>query len=410
MNQQANQQQRFNSEPMEAPQQVVEPGTLATLAKAEVDIQVATAHRYPRSISRFKHEALALATLDEETAASCFYCLSRGGKDIEGPSVRLAEIVGSAWGNLRYGARVVNEDSKFITAQGVCHDLEKNIAATVDVQRRITDRNGRRYSDDMIVVTANAACSIALRNAIFKVVPFAVVKSIYEQAKLVAIGNAQTLVGRRTKAMERFAKMGISQERVLASVGKNAIDDVDLDDLQKLTGTRTAILEGTTTVDEAFPLEPTTPPVGKQSLPRQPKPAPPLTSPPDKAQSGSGGGAIEEMDTGVTGGEGRGPGLNAPTGQNYPDQSGAPFGFRSPERQPGEDDEAAEELSGLAELTRNSIVAQIDEEIDGSRNPKSLKSTEEFIWKNKQQLGDVQFARLAKKVEDKIKSVEARKK
>ena len=52
-----------------------------------------------------------MATIDAEVAGSCFYKLSRGGKTIEGPSVRLAEIVASAWGNLKFGARIIDEPS-----------------------------------------------------------------------------------------------------------------------------------------------------------------------------------------------------------------------------------------------------------------------------------------------------------
>lgn len=55
-----------------------------------------------------------------------------------------------------------------MTAQGVFHDLERNVAITYEVRRRIVDKNGRRYKPDMIGVTANAACSIALRNAILR--------------------------------------------------------------------------------------------------------------------------------------------------------------------------------------------------------------------------------------------------
>ena len=71
-------------------------GTLSVLSRAEIDVQITTAKRYPRSVTAFRREAEEMATLDEETAGSMFYVLPRAGKNIEGPSVRLAEIVGSA--------------------------------------------------------------------------------------------------------------------------------------------------------------------------------------------------------------------------------------------------------------------------------------------------------------------------
>jgi hypothetical protein len=223
-------------------------GMLASLNRAEIDIQITTARRYPRSIVGFKRQALEMATLDEDTAGSMFYVLPRSGKKIEGPSVRLAEVVGSAWGNMRYGARVVEIGDHYVTAQGAAFDLEKNLACTVEVRRRITDRNGRRYNDDMIGVTANAACSVALRQAIFKVVPFAYVKSIYEEAKKASLGNALTMEQRRQRALDWYAKIGAKPEHVLRILGRKGVDDITVDDLVTLQGFRTAIQDGETTL------------------------------------------------------------------------------------------------------------------------------------------------------------------
>jgi hypothetical protein len=225
---------------------------LTAYTSAEIDTQIATAKRYPRSIKAFKRQCEELACLDEETAATMFYSLPRGGKAIQGPSVRFAEVVGYAWGNLRYGARVIAVDDKFITAQGQCSDLEKNIACQVEVKRRITDKGGRRYNDDMIGVTGNAACSIALRNAIFKVVPFGLAKGIYERAQELVKGEAKSLVQRRGSAIEWFVKAGATEAQVLQALGRTGVDDVTLDDLVTLTGMRTAIKDGEHTIEEVL--------------------------------------------------------------------------------------------------------------------------------------------------------------
>lgn len=225
----------------------------ATVGHGEVDIQVSTAKQFPRSITKFKQRALMMATLDEETAASCFYALPRGGKTIEGPSARLAEIVASAWGNIRAEARVVDEDERFVYSEAVAWDLETNVAIKYSTRRRITDKQGRKFNDDMIAVTANAASSIALRNAVFKVVPMAYVRDIYDQAKKVAIGDAKTLVNKRADMLAYFAKMCVTQDRLLATVAKASVEDIGLDDLATLKGLATAIKDGDTSVDEAFP-------------------------------------------------------------------------------------------------------------------------------------------------------------
>lgn len=230
----------------------VENGTAALLNKSEIDMQITTAHKFPRSIKRFRQESLAMVTLNESIAESCIYALPRGNKTIEGPSARFAEVVASAWGNCRAGARVVSDQGNFVTAQGVFHDLERNMAITYEVQRRITDKNGRRFNDDMIGVTGNAASSIALRNAILKGVPKAFWDDMYQAARATVMGDFQTLSNRRAEALKAFISLGVSNAQVFAKLGVGGIEDIGLEHLVTLRGLITAIKEGDTTPEQAF--------------------------------------------------------------------------------------------------------------------------------------------------------------
>lgn len=255
---------RFNEE-QEVASMSVESGTVALLNKSEIDMQVATAHKYPRSIKRFRDEALQMVTLNEQIAQECIYSLPRKEKDqvtgqwvmkpIEGPSARFAEVVVSAWGNCRAGARVVSDQGDFVTAQGVFHDLERNVAITYEVQRRVTGSNGQRYKADMIGVTANAACSIALRNSILKGVPKAFWADLYDAARQAAIGNVQTLGARRSRALSVLQKMGVQQETVFSFLKISGIEDITLEHLGILFGITTALKEGDTTPEQAFSVE-----------------------------------------------------------------------------------------------------------------------------------------------------------
>jgi hypothetical protein len=230
-------------------------GTVALLNRSEIDMQIATAHKYPRSIKRFRDEALAMVTLNESIAQECIYSLPRDGKTIEGPSARFAEVVASAWGNSRAGARVVSDQGDFVTAQGVYHDLERNVAITYEVQRRIVGSNGRRYKPDMIGVTANAACSIALRNSILKGVPKAFWSDLYEAARQAAIGNVQTLANRRARALAVLQKMGVTPDKVFAFLKIAGEEDITLEHLSTLFGITTALKEGDTTPEQAFAVD-----------------------------------------------------------------------------------------------------------------------------------------------------------
>lgn len=221
-------------------------GSLALTAidRAQVDVQITTAKANPRSITKALREARDLATMDSETAASMFYTLPRSGKTIEGPSVRLAEVMVYTWGNIRAEADIVAEDRTHITAMGTCFDLEKNVAVRVRVKRRITKKNGQRFNDDMITVASNAAMAIALRNAVFKVIPAVMIKGVYVAARRASIEGEGTLSDKRTAAIGMFEGIGIPPAKVFELVGVVGADDIGEEQLIKLRGIMTAIRDG----------------------------------------------------------------------------------------------------------------------------------------------------------------------
>lgn len=245
----------MNAEIMEREIDTTAPVFTNELIRSEIEQQIATAKRWPRSVKGFFNRALELATLNESIASQCIYALPRDGKTIEGPSARLAEIVASEWGNCRAGARIVDESGEFITAQGVFHDLEKNTAITFEVKRRITDKRGNRFKPDMIAVTGNAACSIALRNAVFKGVPKALWSDIYEAARKAAVGDVQTLANKRAAALATFQKYGVTPPQVFAVLGVAGEPDITLDHLATLRGMVTALKDGEVTPEEMFAIK-----------------------------------------------------------------------------------------------------------------------------------------------------------
>ena len=230
-------------------------GSLAIgLARAEIDQQVATAKRYPRSIARAQRAIFELVTIDEESAKECNYALPRGGKPITGPSIRLAEIIASEYGNNRTGARIVHVDrvEKYVEAEGVYIDLESNAATTARVRTRIVDKYGKLYSDDMIIVTGNAVCSKAKRNAILAGVPKAVWRKAYEAALATIKGDIKTLSERREAMLKAFAAFGVKPEQIFTALDIGGIDDVGIDEIALLTGMHAALKSGEETVESMF--------------------------------------------------------------------------------------------------------------------------------------------------------------
>lgn len=225
---------------------------IQAIDRAEIDIQIATAKKYNRDIKNVLNDIRTYAMMDTETAQECFYSLSRAGNEIEGVSIRFAEIVANAWGNLRIATRIIGNDGKTITAQGVCHDLQTNVAVSVEVKRRITDKNGRTFSEDMQVVTGNAASAIAFRNAVMKVIPKAITKKITDEVKQVAIGTTKDIETRRKAMIEYAKKFGITEQQVLFYCGVKSVEAIDNQMLFNFRGAINAINEGSSTVEEMF--------------------------------------------------------------------------------------------------------------------------------------------------------------
>lgn len=218
--------------------------------RTEIDIQIATAKKYPRQYGRVFDMVKTICTKSQAIAESMFYVLPRAGKKIEGESIRFAEIVANAWGNLRVGAKVVSIDEDFVTALGFAHDLESNTAQAIEVRRKIKDKNGVRFNEDMIVVTANAAMAIAKRNAIFAVVPKAFFSDIMPEIKNVAVGKGLDLNTKRNYLITAFSKLGIPEKQLLSVINKGSLAEISDEDCIEMKGIYNSIKDGLATIDD----------------------------------------------------------------------------------------------------------------------------------------------------------------
>jgi hypothetical protein len=238
--------------------EVVNENALSVIERANIDCQIETAKKYPRSLGQVNADMLSLATLDEETAASCFYTLPRGGKTIQGKSVRMAEIAASCWGNFRAASRTVltqtTGDNPHVVVQAMAHDLQTNTAITIEKRRRVVKKKSKDAIDeDDINLAVNSCAAIAFRDAVFKIIPNAITNSVYEKAKLVAVGDIKSLAVTRQKVVDRLKQMGAKEDRIFAAVGAKRIDDITQEGVEILIGLGTALKDGATTLEEAFP-------------------------------------------------------------------------------------------------------------------------------------------------------------
>lgn len=229
----------------------------SSLIQGEVDSQIATAKRYPRSVSASRDLAKQLATTDEQTAKECRYAVTRAGKIIDGPSIRMAEILMYSWGNNRVAGRIIGEDGDghFIVTQGAFIDLQQNVGITREVRRRITNKQGVRFSDDMIGVTANAAVALAIRNAVLTGIPKALWREVDDAVKETITGNAATFKERIAAMMTDFKSHGVNGDSILKLVGRRRMVDLEPDDFVKLQAVFQSIKDDPARLAEVFRLD-----------------------------------------------------------------------------------------------------------------------------------------------------------
>lgn len=220
--------------------------------------QIEVARMYPRDEDIAIAKALKMATYSQEVALKMFYTVKRKNdkgqiENITGPSVRLAEVIASCWNNLRVSTRITANDGKSVTAQGVCWDLETNIAVSAEVQRSILKSNGYSYSNEMQVLVMMAAQSIAFRNAIFKVIPRSLVETLEKGIKSVAFGDKAGFDKKRDEIITYFEKEhGVKLLKILQSFDKTSIRELSSENVFELYCLKNAITEKTTTVQDYF--------------------------------------------------------------------------------------------------------------------------------------------------------------
>jgi hypothetical protein len=224
------------------------------LARAEIDQQIATARRYPRSFSLVKKNVEFLATHDEAAAENCIYSLPRGGKPIIGPSIGFANVLTQSWGNCLSKGVILGADikRKVVIAEGSFHDYESNQKVVVTEERRIVDKNGRIFTDDMITITGKAAASIARRNAALNAIPRPFWHPTFERCLEIVRGTMETFSERKDKALKAFAQFGVKPAQIYGILGLKDEADLTLEHIPVLRGMYAALREGSTTVEEMF--------------------------------------------------------------------------------------------------------------------------------------------------------------
>lgn len=210
------------------------------------------------------------------------YEYSRGGSDVTGPSIRLAETISQEWGNFESGFREVGRG---IEPDGVGYS--DVLAYAIDLQTRATKRISfrvRHWRDtkkggyalkderDVYELMANMA-SRRLRNCILSVIPGDVVEAAMQQCQATLKSNVQVTPEIIAQMLERFAALGVSKAQIEKRVQRR-VESITAGQLIQLKRIHTSISDDMSRPEDWFePIETAGAPQPKQPEAKpEPKP------------------------------------------------------------------------------------------------------------------------------------------
>ena len=151
-------------------------------------------------------------------AEAAVYQYARGGSDVSGPSIRLAEAIAQQWGNMQFGIRELSQSNGESTVQAFAWDVETNTRREVTFQVphvRYTRGGSKRLEDprDIYEMVANQG-SRRLRSCILAVIPGDVIETAVAQCEVTMKSKADTSPEAIRKLIEAFSGLGVSKEQI----------------------------------------------------------------------------------------------------------------------------------------------------------------------------------------------------
>lgn len=209
-------------------------------AVQEVQASLVIAKKFPRdqvaALDRIKN-ACARPSL----ANVAVYQYARGGTDITGPSIRLAEAIAQQWGNLNFGFTELEQSGGVSTCEAYCWDLETNTKRSVTFQVphvRYSKKGGNQALTDprdIYELVANNA-SRRVRACILATIPGDVVEAALEQCDDTMRADADISPEAQKRILATFEKFGVTKEQIEKRIQRrlDAIQPAQVVSLRKI--------------------------------------------------------------------------------------------------------------------------------------------------------------------------------
>jgi hypothetical protein len=223
----------------------------------QVQVAMLAAKRFPRD-EKACLDRILNACSRESLASQAIYQYAKGGTDISGPSIRLAEAIATRWGNIEFGWREL-ERSKDEAGTGISSveafawDLETNTRVprvfTVrhwrDTKKR-PDGSGGGYAltdeRDVYELCANQAAR-RLRACILAVIDGDIVEEAVKQCDATLAASADTGPDAQKAILTAFAVFGVTKAQIEARIQRR-MDSITAAQVVTLRKIRASLKDG----------------------------------------------------------------------------------------------------------------------------------------------------------------------
>lgn len=226
-------------------------------AESEVNAAAVIAKRFPRDEAESARKILN-ACQRPTLANSAIYTYARGGTNITGPSIRLAEAMAMAWGNIRYGMRELSNTNGVSEVEAYAIDLETNteVAKQFTVPHvRHTKQGKTLLTDprDIYELVANNGAR-RTRACILAIIPGDITEAAVEQCEQTSRAKADTSPVGIKRMLEVFEPFGVGKAQIEKRIQRN-IDAITAAQMVDLGKVRNSLKDGMSAPGDWFEFE-----------------------------------------------------------------------------------------------------------------------------------------------------------
>lgn len=233
---------------------------VATRQSEQVKAALFSAKQFPRD-QQLSFNRIIQACKRKKLAEEAIYEFPKGGSKVNGPSIRLAEVLAQNWGNMEYGVIELEQTNGVSKMESYAWDIETNTRRSmifnVKHERKAKGRIDKLDDPrDVYELTANMGAR-RVRACILGVIPGDIVDAAMEQCRQTLIdGYDEPLADRIRKALLKFQeKYGVTKEMVEEFLGCNQ-ESFTENDYLRLAGVWKSLTDNMAKREDYFKIKP----------------------------------------------------------------------------------------------------------------------------------------------------------